>query len=267
MRGEISWCQLFSEPEAGSDLASLRTRAERADGGWLLTGQKVWTSLARAADWGICLARTDAAAPKHKGLSYFLVAMGSPGIEIRPLREMTGREMFNQVFLDQVFVPDDCIVGAPGDGWRIARTTLASERVAMGAGSSVGEAVEQLLELAAGTGAAADPVARQRLGALVAEGMAVSLLDLQAVLAQLRGADPGPLAAVRKLAGVAHRQSAAEMALEFAGTDGAAADGAAAGLVQEFLLTRCLSIAGGTTQILLSLVAERLLGLPREEAR
>jgi alkylation response protein AidB-like acyl-CoA dehydrogenase len=267
LRGEISWCQLFSEPEAGSDLASLRTRADRADGGWLLTGQKVWTSLAREADWAICLARTDANVPKHKGLSYFLVAMGSPGIEIRPLREMTGREMFNQVFLDQVFVPDDCLVGAPGDGWRIARTTLASERVAMGAGSSVGEAVEQLLQLAAGTSAAADPVARQRLGTLVAEGMAVSLLDFQAVLAQLRGADPGPLAAVRKLAGVAHRQSAAEAALELAGPDGAAADGAAAGLVHEFLLTRCLSIAGGTTQILLSLVAERLLGLPREEAR
>jgi hypothetical protein len=268
LHGEISWCQLFSEPEAGSDLASLRTRADRADGGWLLTGQKVWTSLAREADWAICLARTDTSVPKHKGLSYFLVAMDSPGIEIRPLREMTGREMFNQVFLDQVFVPDECVVGAPGDGWRIARTTLASERVAMGAGSSVGEAVEQLLDrVASDPAAAADPAFRQQLGALVADGMAVSLLYLQAVLAQLRGTDPGPLAAVRKLAGVAHRQSAAEAALELAGPDGGAADGAAAGLVKEFLLTRCLSIAGGTTQILLSLVAERLLGLPREEAR
>ena len=267
LRGEISWCQLFSEPEAGSDLASLRTRAERADGGWLLTGQKVWTSLARTADWGICLARTDGAVPKHKGLTYFLVAMDSPGIDIRPLREMTGREMFNQVFLDQVFVPDDCVVGAPGDGWRVARTTLASERVAMGAGSSVGEAVEDLLTLAGRLGAAADPVTRQRLGALTATGMAVSLLDLQAVLAQLRGADPGPLAAVRKLAGVGHRQAVAEAALELAAAEGAAADGAAAGLLHEFLLTRCLSIAGGTTQILLSVVAERLLGLPREEAR
>ncbi len=217
LRGDITWCQLFSEPEAGSDLASLRTRAERTDGGWLITGQKVWTSLARQADWAICLARTDSAVPRHKGLTYFLVDMTSPGIDIRPLREMTGREMFNQVFLDQVFVPDDCVVGAPGDGWRVTRTTLASERVAMGAGSSVGDAAEGLLALAGRAGAVTDPVLRQQLGALVAEGMAVSLLDLQAVLAQLRGADPGPFAAVRKLVGVAHRQSAAEAALELAG--------------------------------------------------
>jgi 3-oxochol-4-en-24-oyl-CoA dehydrogenase len=267
LRGELSWCQLFSEPEAGSDLASLRTRAERTDGGWLLTGQKVWTSLAREADWAICLARTDSAAPKHKGLTYFLVAMDSSGIDIRPLREMTGRQMFNQVFLDQVFVPDECVVGAPGDGWRVARTTLASERVAMGAGSSVGEAVERLLELASRNGAAGDPVARQLLGRLIGDGMAVSLLDLQAVLAQLRGADAGPLAAVRKLAGVAHRQAVAEAALELTSTAGAAADGDCSEFLNEFLLTRCLSIAGGTTQILLSLVAERQLGLPREEMR
>ncbi|HEY2313566.1 MAG TPA: acyl-CoA dehydrogenase family protein [Streptosporangiaceae bacterium] len=267
LRGEITWCQLFSEPEAGSDLAALRTRAERADGGWLLTGQKVWTSLARQADWAICLARTDASVPKHKGLTYFLVKMDSPGIDIRPLREITGREMFNQIFLDQVFVPDDCVVGAPGDGWRAARTTLASERIAMGTDSSVGEAVEQLLALAARSGSDADPIVRQRLGALVATGMAVSLLDLQAVIAQLRGGDPGPLAAVRKLVGVSHRQSVAETALELTGPAGAAADGESAEVLQEFLLTRCLSIAGGTTQILLSVIAERLLGLPREEAR
>ena len=267
LRGELTWCQLFSEPEAGSDLASLRTRAERCDGGWLLTGQKVWTSLAREADWAICLARTDAAAPKHKGLTYFLVGMDSPGIDIRPLREITGRQMFNQVFLDQVFVPDECVVGAPGDGWRVARTTLASERVAMGTGSSVGEAVEHLIEITAGNGAAGDPVVRQRLGGLIGNGMAVSLLDLRAVLAQLGGADAGPLAAVGKLVGVAHRQAVAETALELTGPAGAAADGDGSEFLHEFLLTRCLSIAGGTTQILLSLVAERQLGLPREEKR
>jgi 3-oxochol-4-en-24-oyl-CoA dehydrogenase len=261
LHGKITWCQLFSEPEAGSDLASLRTRADRADGGWLLTGQKVWTSLALEADWAICLARTDSSAPKHKGLTFFLVAMDSPGIDVRPLREITGRQMFNEVFLDQVYVPDEHMVGRVGDGWRVARTTLASERVAMGTGSSVGDAAERLLELAAASGGVADPLVRQRLGALVAEGIAVSLLDLQAVMATRAGGDPGSLAAVRKLVGVGHRQAAAEASLDFAGT--AAADTAA----HDFLLTRCLSIAGGTTQILLSLVGERLLGLPREESR
>jgi 3-oxochol-4-en-24-oyl-CoA dehydrogenase len=267
LRGEISWCQLFSEPEAGSDLASLRTRAERADGGWLITGQKVWTSLARQAEWGICLARTDPAVPKHKGITFFLVRMDSPGIDIRPLRELTGRQMFNQVFLDGVYVPDDCVVGRAGEGWAVARTTLASERLAIGAGSSVGAAVEDLLALALRLGTAGDPVFRQRLGALIAEGTAVSLLDLQAVLARLRGTDQGPLAAVGKLVGVQHRQAAAEAALELSGPAGAAAGADTAALLHEFLVTRCLSIAGGTTQILLSMVGERLLGLPREEAR
>jgi alkylation response protein AidB-like acyl-CoA dehydrogenase len=267
LRGEITWCQLFSEPEAGSDLASLRTRAERFDGGWRLTGQKVWTSLAREADWAICLARTDPAAAKHRGLSFFLVDMRSAGIEIRPLREITGRSVFNEVFLDGVLVPDDCLVGDAGDGWRIARTTLATERVAMGRGSALGDAVEGLLESARSAGLADDPGVREQIGALVADGLAVSLMDLRSTLAQLRGTDAAHQAAVRKLVGVAHRQSVAETALTLCGEQGAAADGAAAGPVHEFLLTRCLSIAGGTTQILLSAVAERALGLPRDEVR
>ncbi|MDT7772452.1 MAG: 3-oxochol-4-en-24-oyl-CoA dehydrogenase [Pseudonocardiales bacterium] len=258
LRGELTWCQLFSEPEAGSDLAALRTRAERVDGGWRLTGQKVWTSLARQADWAICLARTDPDVPRHRGISYFLVDMRSPGIEVRPLREITGDALFNEVFLDGVLVPDDCVVGEVGGGWALARTTLANERVAMGGGSSLGAAVERLL--------AAAPGPDERLGALIAEGLSVSLLDLRATLRALDGRDPGAESSVRKLIGVRHRQDVAEAALELAGPEGAADDGDSAALVHEFLLSRCHSIAGGTTQILSTLVGERILRLPREPA-
>ncbi|MFD5826315.1 acyl-CoA dehydrogenase family protein [Lentzea sp. NPDC060358] len=250
--GELTWCQLFSEPEAGSDLASLRTRAVRADGGWRLTGQKVWTSLAHQADWAICLARTNPDVPKHKGITYFLVDMRSPGVDVRPLREITGDARFNEVFLDDVFVPDDCVVGAVDDGWRLARTTLANERVAMG--SALGEPLEQVLT----SPAASDHP--ERLGALVAQGLAVSVLDLRASLRVLDGQEPGAESSVRKLVGVRQRQDVAELAVDLLGPD-AAVDG---DLVHEFLLTRCLSIAGGTTQVLMNLAGERILGLPRE---
>jgi len=236
-RAEITWCQLFSEPEAGSDLASLRTRGVHTDGGWLLSGQKVWTSLARQADWAICLARTDPDVPKHEGITYFLVDMHAPGIDIRPLREITGRTMFNEVFLDDVFVPDDCVLGAPGEGWRVAMSTLATERVAIGGAGPLDELL-----------AAVTPDYAERAGFHVACAHALSLLGE-------RGASP----AIRKLLGTGHRQAVAETALELLGPDGAA-EGEAS---QEFLLTRCLSIAGGTTQILLTQVAERVLGLPR----
>ena len=252
LRGEIQWCQLFSEPEAGSDLASLRTKATKVDGGWRLSGQKVWTSRAREADWAICLARTDATAPKHKGITYFLVDMRSEGIDIRPLREITGDARFNEVFLDGVLVPDDCVVGAVNDGWKLARATLANERVAMSTGSSLGEAVERLI----GQLDDPDPVARHRLGALVAQGLAVSVVDLRATLRTLDGQGPGPESSVCKLIGMAHRQDVAETALELLGSRQE--------LLYEFLLTRCLSIAGGTSQVLRNLVGERLLGLPRE---
>ncbi|GLZ28619.1 acyl-CoA dehydrogenase [Lentzea sp. NBRC 105346] len=256
LRGEITWCQLFSEPEAGSDLASLRTKATKTEGGWLLTGQKVWTSLAHEADWAICLARTDPEAPKHKGITYFLVDMRTAGIDVRPLREITGEARFNEVFLDNVFVPDECVVGEVNGGWRLARTTLANERVAMGRGSSLGEGLERVLELEA----ARDPDTSERIGALVAEGLAGSVLELRAGLRALSGQDPGAESSVRKLVGVRHRQAVAEFGVELLGLE-ATADHP---LVHEFLLTRCLSIAGGTTQVLLNLAGERILGLPRE---
>jgi len=210
LRGEITWCQLFSEPEAGSDLAAVATRAERVpagqDGpaGWRLTGQKVWTSLAHEAGWAICLARTDPAAPKHRGITFFLVDMRSPGIGIRPLREITGRAMFNEVFLDGVFVPDDCVLGECGEGWRIARTALAAERVAMAQGPALGEAAEGLIAVIRAAGRPDDPAVLEQAGALIADGLAGTLLDLRSALAQLSGTDAGPLAAVRKLVMPAH---------------------------------------------------------------
>ncbi|MGF7122809.1 acyl-CoA dehydrogenase [Rhodococcus sp. AG1013] len=256
LRGEITWCQLFSEPGAGSDLASLRTTAEKVDGGWKLNGQKVWTSLAREADWAICLARTDKDAPKHKGITYFVLDMRTAGINISPLREITGDALFNEVFLDDVFVPDDCVVGQVNGGWKLARTTLANERVAMSGGSSLGKAVEELLELAGDP----DPVTVDHLGALIAEALVGSLLELRTTLRQLDGQDPGPASSVRKLVGVRNRQAVAEFAVELAGEAG----WVEGPLTREFLNTRCLSIAGGTTQILLTVAAERLLGLPRD---
>ncbi|MEE2035223.1 acyl-CoA dehydrogenase family protein, partial [Rhodococcus chondri] len=255
LRGEIEWCQLFSEPGAGSDLAALRTTAERVEGGWKLQGQKVWTSLAQQADWAICLARTDRDAPKHKGITYFLVDMKSAGLTVTPLREITGDALFNEVFLDAVFVPDDCVVGELGGGWKLARTTLANERVAMGGKSSLGAAIEGLLELST----PGDPIAEDRIGAQIGEALAGSLLDLRTTLAQLEGQDPGAASSVRKLIGVRQRQDTAELTMDLAGEAG----WIEGPLSREFLNTRCLTIAGGTEQILLTVAAERLLGLPR----
>lgn len=260
LHGEVVWCQLFSEPGAGSDLAALRTTAERTEGGWVLNGQKVWTSLAKEANWAICLARTDASAPKHKGISYFLVDMRSAGIDIRPLVQITGEARFSEVFLDGVFVPDDCVVGALGNGWKIARSTLSAERVAM-SGNGIGPALEELIAKLPATGRGSE-LLNDRLGGFVADAIAGLLLEQRAAVRILAGADPGAQSSVRKLVGVRHRQAVAEFAVEVAGPAGARVTED----TSEFLLTRCLSIAGGTEQILLTVAAERILGLPRDAA-
>ena len=257
LRGEILWCQLFSEPEAGSDLASLRTKAVRVDGGWELTGQKVWTSRAHDAQWGVCLARTDPDAPKHKGITYFLVDMSSPGVLIRPLREITGAALFNEVFLDGVFVQDEMVVGAVNDGWRLARTTLANERVAMAQGTALGNPMEQLLAAAAEINL--DVAQQDRLARLIITAQVGSLLDQRIAQLAMGGQDPGSESSVRKLIGVRYRQALAEYRMDLADGAGVVEDK----IVHDFLNTRCLTIAGGTEQILLTVAAERLLGLPR----
>ncbi|NYJ01161.1 alkylation response protein AidB-like acyl-CoA dehydrogenase [Nocardioides thalensis] len=266
--GELVWCQLFSEPGSGSDLASLRTRAVKVDGGWRLTGQKVWTSVAERADWGICLARTDADVPQHKGITYFLVDMRTAGIEVRPLREITGEALFNEVFLDDVFVPDECVVAEPGDGWRLARTTLANERVAM-ASARLGKSVERAVELAASRDLG--PVQRVKVGHAVALATVCGLLGVRTTLRAIGGHGPGPESSVAKLLGVRSRQDSSELVVALQGDELAVVGGVAradgdralSADAWEMLNTRCLSIAGGTTQILRNVAGERILGLPR----
>jgi alkylation response protein AidB-like acyl-CoA dehydrogenase len=258
--GDIFWCQLFSEPGAGSDLASLSTRAVRTDGGWHLTGQKVWTSRASDAEWAICLARTNRDAAPHRGITYFLVDMASTGIDVRPLREMTGDALFNEVFLDEVFVPDECVVGEVDDGWKLARTTLANERVAMGA--RLGASTERALELMAGRASEVDAA---RVGRQVALGTVCRLLAARSTLRSIAGRGPGAESSVAKLLGVRNRQEASDLVVDLLGPAAlfASSDPKATDDVHEMLLARCLSIAGGTTQILRNVAAERVLGLPR----
>jgi alkylation response protein AidB-like acyl-CoA dehydrogenase len=268
LRGEITWCQLFSEPGAGSDLASLTTTATKTAGGWLLNGQKVWTSMARDADWGICLVRTNRDAPKHLGITYVIVDMKASGLDIRPLRELTGFASFNEVFLTDVFVPDDCVVGEVDGGWPLARTTLANERVAMGSGSSFGGGVEALLSLVKARSAdgrlTLDPVVLDEVGSVVAEAQSVALLGLRTTHRSLSGAKPGPEASVRKLLGVEHDQRTQELGVALLGPEGATTVGDAQQWTFGFLANRCLTIAGGTSEVQRNVIAERLLGLPRD---
>ncbi|MFE3380472.1 acyl-CoA dehydrogenase family protein [Streptomyces anulatus] len=262
LRGDLQWCQLFSEPDAGSDLAALRTRAVRTDEGWRITGQKVWTSAARTADHGILLARTDPDAPKHRGLTYFLVDMkNTEGIDIRPLKEITGEALFNEVYFDDVLLPADAVVGEVGGGWRVARDTLGNERVHMADQMTFDSGLEALIARSAGL----DEATRTRIGALAAEAHALACVGLRTTLQQVSGREPGAGASVRKLVQTLHQQKVAELTLELLGPDGAV-DEPAAGqrALHGFLMSRCLTIAGGTTQIQLNVVAERILGLPRD---
>lgn len=262
LRGDVTWCQLFSEPGAGSDLASLRTKAERdEDGSWRVNGQKVWTSSAHTADFGILLARTDPAAPKHKGLGYFVVDMkNTPGIDVRPLKEITGEALFNEVYFDDVLLPADALVGAPDEGWKVARNTLGNERVHMADQMTFDTGLEALLARAA----ALDGSYRARIGALAAEAHALACIGLRTTLQQVSGLEPGAGASVRKLVQTPHQQRTAELALELLGPAGAVREGAGERAVHGMLMSRCLTIAGGTTQVQLNVVAERILGLPRD---
>lgn len=264
LHGQLSWCQLFSEPEAGSDLASLRTRAEKVDGGWVLHGQKVWTSGAQFSDRGLCLARTDPSVPKHEGIGCFVVDMRAEGVEVRPLREITGDEMFNEVFLDGVFVGDDDVVGAPTQGWQVARNTLTNERISIGGNASVTPAQARDVVALVARRCSDDPCASAALGSLLAEKHGLGLLGLRGGARAVLGAEPGPDGAVAKLVGAEHDQRVTDLAVELLGPDAALADEGSQPFVQGYLFSRCLTIAGGTSEVIRNVIAEQVLGMPRE---
>jgi 3-oxochol-4-en-24-oyl-CoA dehydrogenase len=264
-RGDMIWCQLFSEPGAGSDLAGLTTKATKVDGGWRLTGQKIWTTGAQYAEWGALLARTDPNAPKHNGITYFLLDVRSDGITVRPLRELTGGAMFNTVFIDDVFVPDEFVLGEVNRGWEVSRNTLTNERVSIGSSEPPNLAnLERFVEFI--RDGHFDQIGQNHAGRLIAEGHAAKVLNMRSTLLTLAGADPMPAAAISKLLSMRTGQGYAEFAVSSFGTDGAIGDpeqlpGKWAGYL---LASRATTIYGGTTEVQLNIIAERLLGLPRD---
>lgn len=268
-RGDIFWCQLFSEPGAGSDLASLATKATRVDGGWRITGQKIWTTGAQYSQWGALLARTDPSAPKHNGITYFLLDMKSEGVQVKPLRELTGKEFFNTVYLDDVFVPDELVLGEVNRGWEVSRNTLTAERVSIDGSDStflptLGEFVDFVRDYR--FEGQFDQVARHRAGQLIAEGHATKLLNLRSTLLTLAGGDPMAPAAISKLLSMRTGQGYAEFAVSSFGTDAVIGDTERLpGKWGEYLLaSRATTIYGGTSEVQLNIIAERLLGLPRD---
>ncbi|MBP1823330.1 acyl-CoA dehydrogenase [Mycobacterium sp. OAE908] len=263
-RGEMVWCQLFSEPGAGSDLAGLTSKAVKVDGGWRITGQKIWTSWAQNSQWGALLARTDPAAPKHKGITYFLFDMSSDGVDVRPLRQLNGESEFNTVFLDDVFVPDELVLGEVNRGWEVTRNTLMNERVAIGSHEVPNQGSLADLVNFVGDGHL-DPVDVNRAGRLIAEAYASKVLNLRSTLLTLGGFDPMPAAAIGKLS-MRVAQDYNEFVVSTFGVDAAIGDDEQPqGLWAKRLLTsRAATIYGGTSQVQLNVIGERLLGLPRD---
>ncbi|MCW2877055.1 MAG: Acyl-CoA dehydrogenase-like protein [Sphaerisporangium sp.] len=269
LAGEMIWCQLFSEPGAGSDLASLQMKAEKVEGGWRLNGQKIWTSVAHVAEWGICIARTDTSKPKHDGITYFIVDMKAQGVTVRPLTEMTGENLFNEVFFDDVLVPDDQVVGEINEGWRVARNTLSNERVSLSSGSGgTGSSVADLLGLVSRLDREPSPAERQEVAQVVCEGHSINALSLRVTMKQLAGAEPGADASVRKLLSTTHAQNVSECAVSLLGASATVAADMKLGdpgyWNRAVLATRAMTIYGGTTEVQLNIIAERMLSLPRD---
>jgi alkylation response protein AidB-like acyl-CoA dehydrogenase len=284
VRNEERWCQLFSEPGAGSDLASLATRATRDGESWRLTGQKVWSTWAHESQFGLTLARTDDAVPKRAGITYFIVAMDAPGVTVKPLRQMTGEADFNEVFLDDVVVADASRVGGIGDGWRVANATLSGERqMISGAGGGGvdrigGRSIERLIERARELGARGEPRVhgelgwgdarvRQRLAVLYARGRALAWTNARARDARRAGRQPGPESSIGKLMNAEHNQALQEAWIDLLGVRAIAHDATdddAESVARGFLRSRANTIEGGTSEVQRTILGERVLGLPRE---
>ncbi|MDT5313139.1 MAG: hypothetical protein QOE74_2159 [Mycobacterium sp.] len=262
LEGELRWCQLFSEPGAGSDAAAVATKAKRVDGGWIVNGQKVWTSDAVNCQRGLATVRTDPNVPKHKGITAMVIDLADPGVEIRPLTEITGETLFNEVFFNDVFVSDDGVVGAVNGGWGVAMAAFGNERVSIG-GGSVTMTADALIELLSRQQPGDTGLARD-VGALLIEAYTLATLNLRQAARAVFDAGAGIEGNIAKLFGAEHAQRVAELALRVAGQ--AVLVGEDPDVVHDYLFSRCLTIAGGTSEIVRNLIAERILGLPRDPA-
>jgi|TARA_B100001105_G_scaffold53164_1_gene40274 alkylation response protein AidB-like acyl-CoA dehydrogenase len=291
--GEEFWCQMFSEPDAGSDLANLSTRAVRDGDEYVVNGSKIWTSGGHRADFGILIARTDPDVAKHKGISYFVCPTDLPGISMSPIVDMTTDHSFNQVFFDDVRIPADLRVGAEGDGWRLARVTLANERVSLSSAGSLwgdGPSAGDLLDLVRLAGGTSDPVLRQRLAALHCEAEVLRLNRLRTLSSQLAGREPGPEANIQKAMADEHGQHVMELAKDLVGASGMLVGSGPAGRLATskvpgarenklvngqfpdvssvwhygYVFSPALTLGGGTFAVQRNIIAERVLGLPRE---
>jgi len=289
LAGEEFWCQLFSEPDAGSDLASLSTKAERDGDEWVINGSKIWTSGAHLAQFGILLARSNPDAPKRKGISYFICPMDTPGITMSPIIDMTGAHSFNQVFFSDVRLPAACLVGEENDGWRLAKATLANERVSLSSGGALWGSGPSIQELV-GMVHTDDPVLRQALVRAWIEGEVLRLIRMRSLSARLAGRTPGPEASVQKLLADEHGQHVMEVAKDLAGASGMLAGSGPAGVLSArsqrgateirfapdlmpgvapvwhygYLFAPALTIGGGTWAVQRNIIAEWVLGLPRD---
>jgi alkylation response protein AidB-like acyl-CoA dehydrogenase len=272
LSGEEMWCQLFSEPGAGSDLANLGTRAVKDGDTYVVNGQKIWTSLGHVSKFGILIARTNPDAPKHKGVSYFICPMDSPGIEIRPIVEMTGAHTFNEVFFDEVRIPAENLVGDENEGWGLAKVTLGNERVSLSGEGALwgrGPTAGDLLDVVRARGGVDDPLLRQRLAALFVESEVLRLIRLRTVSAKVQGKQPGPEASVRKALADEHGQHIMGLAKDLAGAAGMLNDAGPLGTSAGewgfgYLFAPALTIGGGTSEVQRNIIAERVLGLPHD---